>query len=86
MRQIQISKSLPVRRAGKYQMNVKAQIPKLFDIWTFDLIWPASAPSRPSGMGGVKGQNANGISLPGSVALWAQKASYLNFDVCNSFS
>ena len=35
------------------------------------IIWPASAPSRQSGIGGVKGHNINEISFPGSPALWA---------------
>ena len=33
-------------------------------------MWPASAPSRPSGIGGVKGRNMNDISSPGSPVLW----------------
>jgi hypothetical protein len=31
--------------------------------------WPASAPSRRSGIGGVKGHNWNEISFPGSAAV-----------------
>ncbi len=34
--------------------------------------WPASAPSRQSGIGGVKGHNLNETSFPGSPALWAR--------------
>jgi hypothetical protein len=33
--------------------------------------WPERAPSRQSGIGGVKGHNTNETSSPGSPALWA---------------
>jgi hypothetical protein len=45
-------------------------------IWTLDLIWPASALTHPAFRAGVKGHNVNEISIPGSVALWAESFNF----------
>jgi hypothetical protein len=39
-------------------------------------IWPERAPSRQSGIDGVKGHNMNDNTLPGSPALWARSFTF----------
>ena len=58
------------------------------------LSWPASAPSRQSGIGGVKGHNQNEISFarnplatacPGSPALWAGSFTFCSPEISSIF-
>jgi len=43
----------------------------IFQVISLLFRWPERAPSRQSGISGVKGHNMNEISFPGSPALWA---------------
>jgi hypothetical protein len=48
----------------------------VFCHWIFGFDLAGKCPDEPCLVGGVKGHNVNDISLPGSVALWAESFKF----------
>jgi len=70
-----MSKSLPTGRQANVKLMPKVKHKAFFHlIFEFDLA--GRCPDEPCLVGGVKGHNVNDISLPGSVAFWAESFKF----------